>query len=69
MDERGALRVPEPEVAAMELVSLIRAGLHLKALFAFDHLPGPAEIDRRAAAAVRTFIRAYAPGRADQAAG
>ncbi len=59
MDEHGMLSVPEPEIAAVELVSLIRADLHLKALFAFDRLPGPAEIRRRAEAAVQTFLRAY----------
>ncbi len=59
MGERGMLNVPEPEIAAVELVSLIRAELHLKALFAFERLPGQAEIDRRAEGAVRTFLRAY----------
>ena len=40
MGERGMLSVPEPEIAAVELISLIRAELHLKALFAFERLPG-----------------------------
>lgn len=49
------------ERAAVDLIGLIRADLHLRALFAVPTLPGMAEKDRLARIAVDRFLKAYAP--------
>jgi AcrR family transcriptional regulator len=58
---RGDIEADDPERAAIDLISLIRADLHLRALFAVPTLPGPGEKQRLAQIAVDRFLKAYAP--------
>lgn len=58
---RGEIEAEDLERAAVDLISLIRADLHLRALFAVPTLPGMAEKDELAAIAVDRFLKAYAP--------
>lgn len=58
---RGELALDDPERAAVDLISLVRADLHLRALFAVPTLPGLAEKDELARIAVDRFLKAYAP--------
>ncbi len=58
---RGELALDDPERAAVDLISLVRADLHLRALFAVPTLPGLVEKDELARAAVDRFLKAYAP--------
>ncbi|MEO9191125.1 MAG: TetR/AcrR family transcriptional regulator [Acetobacteraceae bacterium] len=55
----GRLRVPDPEVAAEQLMALLRAGLHLRATLGVPPAPSEAEIDATVTAAVATFLAAY----------
>ncbi|WP_191060304.1 TetR/AcrR family transcriptional regulator [Geminicoccus harenae] len=59
---RGEIEVPDPERAAVDLISLIRADLHLRALFAVPTLPHRSERALLARTAVDRFLKAYAPG-------
>jgi TetR/AcrR family transcriptional repressor of mexJK operon len=58
---QGEIEADDPERAAVDLISLIRADLHLRALFAVPTLPGLAEKDELARIAVDRFLKAYAP--------
>jgi TetR/AcrR family transcriptional repressor of mexJK operon len=58
----GEIEVPDPERAAVELIGLVRADLHLRALFAVPTLPRRHERDLLARTAVDRFLKAYAPG-------
>jgi TetR/AcrR family transcriptional repressor of mexJK operon len=58
---RGEIALDDPERAAVDLISLVRADLHLRALFAVPTLPGLVEKDELARAAVDRFLKAYAP--------
>lgn len=58
---RGEIEVDDPERAAVDLISLVRADLHLRALFAVPTLPGAIEKQRLAQTAVERFLKAYAP--------
>jgi len=58
----GRLRIPDPEVAAEQLMALLRAGLHLRALLGVPPAPSEAGIDAAVAAAVATFLAAYGDG-------
>ena len=62
--EAGRLRVPNPPLAAEQLVALLRAGLYFRAALGVPPAPTPAEIDATVAAAIDTFLAAYAPPRA-----
>ena len=55
----GRLRVPDPDIAADQLMSLLRAGLHLRATLGVPPPPSEAEIEATVAAAVDTFLAAY----------
>jgi TetR/AcrR family transcriptional regulator, mexJK operon transcriptional repressor len=59
--EAGRLRVPDPPLAAEQLVALLRAGLYFRATLGVPPAPTQAEIDATVAAAVDTFLAAYAP--------
>jgi TetR/AcrR family transcriptional regulator, mexJK operon transcriptional repressor len=60
LDARGALRVPDPEVAAEQFNWLVMAGpVNRAMLLGRDEAPDPAELDRRATEAVRTFLAAF----------
>ena len=61
--EAGRLRVPDPLLAAEQLVALLRAGVYFRATLGVPPAPTQAEIDATVAAAVDTFLAAY--GRAE----
>jgi TetR/AcrR family transcriptional repressor of mexJK operon len=58
---RGEIEAADPERAAVDLISLVRADLHLRALFAVPTLPAPTEKRQLAQQAVDRFLKAYAP--------
>ena len=58
---KGEIEVVDAERAAVDLISLIRADMHLRALFAVPTLPGQVEKQQLARAAVDRFLKAYAP--------
>ncbi|AYY15335.1 TetR family transcriptional regulator [Actinobacteria bacterium YIM 96077] len=62
LDERGALRVDDAELAAEHFAFLVMGAQLDRALFTIDQEP-PAitEIDDRALRGVETFLRAYGP--------
>jgi len=57
----GRLLARDPGIAAEQFVSLLRTHLHMRALLGIDPPPTEAEIEATVAAAVETFLRAYAP--------
>ena len=57
----GLMRAGDAEVATHQLMSLLRAGVLLRATLALPPPPSDAEIDATVAAAVETWLRAYAP--------
>lgn len=57
----GQLRRADPEIAAEQFTGLLRTHLQMRALLGVDPKPTAAEIEATAAAAVDTFMRAYAP--------
>lgn len=58
----GRLAVPDPNMAADQFVGMLRApGVFLRASLGLPPTPSDAEIDATVAAAVRTFLKAYAP--------
>jgi len=61
MEQAGAgrLHIPDPELAAEQLMALLRAGLHLRATLGIPPSPNEAEIDSTVAAAVGTFLATY----------
>lgn len=56
----GRLRVPDPVHAVEQLMALLRAGPHSRAVLGVPPPPTEAEIDATVAAAVDTFLAAYA---------
>src|SRR5690606_812884 len=61
--ERGALRVPEPELSAEQFIGMLVGHVQLRALFGVQVAPDAAELDRTVAHAVACFLRAHAPER------
>jgi len=59
--EAGHLSVADPELAAGQFIGLLRANLYLRATLGIGPPPTEAEIHATVAAAVRTFLRGYAP--------
>ncbi|MDX2221646.1 MAG: TetR/AcrR family transcriptional regulator C-terminal domain-containing protein, partial [Rhodospirillaceae bacterium] len=57
---RGALNVPDPELAAEQFGNLVGGDLALQNTCGMAPKHTPAEIERRLAAAVDMFLRAYA---------
>ncbi len=57
----GHLRPADAEVAAEQFTGLLRTHLQMRALLGIEPKPTEAEIEANAAAAVDTFMRAYAP--------
>ncbi len=55
----GRLRVPDPPLAAEQLVALLRAGVYFRATLGVPPEPTQGEIDATVAAAVDTFLAAY----------
>lgn len=58
----GRLAVPDPGLAADQFVGMLRIGAYQRATLGLPPLPTEAEIDAIVAAAVRTFLKAYAAG-------
>ncbi len=59
--QAGRLLARDPGLAAEQFVGLLRTHLHMRALLGIDPPPSDAEIETTVAAAVETFLRAYAP--------
>ncbi len=60
--EAGRLRpMPDPGLAADQLMALLRAGPHFRATLGVPPPPSEAEIDATVAAAIDTFLAAYGP--------
>ncbi len=60
---RGELAVPDPALATIQLIGMIRGDLQLRCLLDPTARPSPEEIERQARAAVDVFLAAYArPG-------
>lgn len=57
----GKLLSRDPGLAAEQFMGLLRTHLHLRALLGIGPPPTEAEIETTVAAAVETFLRAYAP--------
>ncbi|MGH7103613.1 MAG: TetR/AcrR family transcriptional regulator [Acetobacteraceae bacterium] len=57
----GRLHHRDPGIAAEQFSALLRTHLHLRALLGIGPAPTEAEIDAVGAAAVETFMSAYAP--------
>jgi TetR/AcrR family transcriptional repressor of mexJK operon len=62
-DAAGALRVPDPELAADQFFSMLKGADHLRVTLGIGDLPTPRRLQHYAAAAVETFLRAYTPER------
>ncbi len=60
---RGELAVDDLDLAARQLVELIKGDLHLRALMCAGEPPSPDAIRHHVESAVRTFLRAATPGR------
>ncbi|CAH2599319.1 TetR/AcrR family transcriptional regulator [Rhodovastum atsumiense] len=58
---RGMVATADPLVAAHQFTALLRADVFLRASLAVPPLPDDAEIDTTVAAAVETWLRAFAP--------
>lgn len=61
--ERGELALDDADLAARQLVELMKGDLHLRALMGADAPPSPAAIRRHVESAVSTFLRAATPAR------
>lgn len=59
--DAGRLAIPDADLAADQFVGLLRLGVYLRATLGLAR-PTDAEIDATTAAAVRTFLRAFAAG-------
>lgn len=57
----GLLAVPDPDIAAEQFLGMLKSHLHLRLLLGMQQTPGPEELDTLIAAAVRLFVRGYAP--------
>ncbi|WP_327150460.1 TetR/AcrR family transcriptional regulator [Nocardia sp. NBC_01329] len=56
----GSLRIDDPDLAAAQWMALLTGPLRARQVFG-DTSPSEAELDRVAAAAVRTFLAAFGP--------
>ncbi len=59
LQERGALRAGDPELAAEQFLSLLRSTAFLRHMLRLPPVPDAAEVARIAAAAADTFLRAW----------
>lgn len=59
--QRGALRVPDPQLAAEQFCELVRGMHHLHAICGIPVELNEAERERHIAGAVSAFMRAYGP--------
>jgi AcrR family transcriptional regulator len=63
----GRLSVPEAELAAEQFVGMLTGRVQLRALLGVSPNPDAADLRRRAAHAVSSFLVLHAPGQADTA--
>jgi AcrR family transcriptional regulator len=63
----GRLSVPDPELAAEQLIGMLTGRIQLRALLGYA-IPDEAELQRRAEHAVSSFLVLYAPRRSQAAA-
>lgn len=61
--ERGELAVPDPELAAEQLLAMLKGTRDTRCLLGVAPPPSPVELARRVDSAVDLFLRGYAPGR------
>lgn len=61
LDAAGALRVPDPVVAAGQFFAMLKGKPHMQRLLNLKPAPTRADIERHVEGAVETFLRAYAP--------
>jgi AcrR family transcriptional regulator len=61
LTERGALNVPEPELAAQQYLDLCKSSYCLPMLLGYSVAPSRSEIEAAIAKATATFLAAYAP--------
>ncbi len=59
--EAGRLAVADTALAADQFIGLLRGGLYLRATLGLE-APDDAEIETAVSSAVRTFVKAHAPG-------
>lgn len=58
---RGRLAVEDPDMAAEQFIGMVKSRLHICALLSLHEDMQVETLDRTVRAAVRTFLRAYAP--------
>jgi TetR/AcrR family transcriptional regulator, mexJK operon transcriptional repressor len=69
-DQRGVLRVPDPDIAAEQFAFLVIGASLDRALFDADGRPPPADlVEARAVTGVEAFLRAYAGGDRERPSG
>lgn len=61
LDEAGRLNVPDPELAAEHFVSFTFGKLYMRRLFGIETPYDEADVERRLAYCVDSFLRAHAP--------
>jgi TetR/AcrR family transcriptional regulator, mexJK operon transcriptional repressor len=61
--ERGELAVPDPDLAAEQLVAMLKGANDLRCFLGVAPAPSAAELARRVDSAVEVFLRGYAPER------
>jgi TetR/AcrR family transcriptional regulator, mexJK operon transcriptional repressor len=59
--EAGSLAMPDPRLAAEQLIALARGEIHLRSLLRLEDPGDPAAIGMAASRAVATFLRAFGP--------
>jgi TetR/AcrR family transcriptional repressor of mexJK operon len=57
----GTLAIPDPRLAAEQLVALARGEIHLRSLLRLEDPTNPAAMRTAATSAVTTFLRAFSP--------
>jgi TetR/AcrR family transcriptional repressor of mexJK operon len=60
-DAEGSLRVPHPQTAADQFLSMLKGGDHLRVLLNVGETPGARRLKTIAQDTVEMFLRAYAP--------
>lgn len=61
MDRQGALRVPDPLLAAEQFLGLVNGQMQMRMVLGIATDTDPALMDARARAAVAVFLKAYGP--------
>lgn len=61
ISQRGLLAIPDPQLAAEQLVGLVKSHTHLRYMLCLADRPSEDELNRIIDAAVNLFIKGYAP--------